>query len=99
LTGKYVQGEPAPEGSRLEFWTPRPTFTLSDENFNRIRAFTDFATARGRTIIELAMSWLASRPGIATVVAGATTPDQVRENASAADWKLTAEDLDEVAQL
>lgn len=99
LTGKYVKGQPAPEGSRLEFWTPRPAFALSDDNLDRVQGFTDFATARGHTIVELAMSWLAARPEIASVIAGATTPGQVRENAAAASWKLSAEDLAEIDKL
>ena len=99
LTGKYAKGQPAPAGSRLEFWTPRPSFALNDDNLERVRSFADFANARGRTILELAMSWLAARPEIATVIAGATTPEQVRENAVAAGWKLTGEELAEIDKL
>jgi len=99
LTGKYVKGEAPPVGSRLEFWTPRPSFALTDETLDRVQSFTDFATARGHTMIELAMSWLAARPEVATVVAGATTPEQARENAAAAGWKLTPEDLAEINKI
>ena len=99
FTGKYAKGRPAPVGSRLEFWTPRPSFALSDDNLERVQSFRDFANARGRTILELAVSWLAARPEIASVIAGATTPEQVRENAAAAGWKLTPEERAEIDKL
>ena len=99
LTGKYTKGRPAPAGSRLEFWTPRPSFALNDDNLERVQSLADFANVRGRTILELAMSWLAGRPEIASVIAGATTAEQVRENATAAGWKLSSEERTEIDEL
>ena len=99
LTGKYAKGQPAPAGSRLAFWTPRPAFVLSDDNLDRVQSLTDFAAAKGHTLLELAMSWLAARPQIASVIAGATTPEQVRENAAAAGWKISGDELAEIDKL
>jgi aryl-alcohol dehydrogenase-like predicted oxidoreductase len=88
LTGKYRRGAAAPPGSRLE---DRPE-RLTDERFDRVEALERFADARGHTILELAIGALVSTPGVASVIAGATTPDQVRANAAAAAWKLSDED-------
>ena len=87
LTGKYRRGEPAPAGSRLDGQS------IDDESFDRIEALEAFAAERGRTLHDLAISALASQPGVVSVIAGATTPDQVRENAAAADWVLTPDEL------
>lgn len=88
LTGKYRRGEPAPPGTRLagrEF---------DDERFDRVEALARFAEERGRTLLELAISALASTPGIASVIAGATKGQQVRANAAAGGWHLGASELD-----
>ena len=87
LTGKYRRGEPAPVRSRLEGQS------IDDESYDLIEALEAFAAERGRTLHELAISALASRPGVVSVIAGATSPDQVRDNAAAGDWALTAEEL------
>jgi aryl-alcohol dehydrogenase-like predicted oxidoreductase len=87
LTGKYRRGEPAPAGSRLE---GQP---VDDETFERIEALERFAANRGHTLLELAIGALASQPAVVSVIAGAMTPEQVRANAAAGDWRLTAEDL------
>lgn len=99
LTGKYSRGKDAPEGSRLAFWQPRDHLNLEDETLARVEAFDDFARERGHTLLELAMSWLLARQGVASVIAGATSPEQVRSNAGAATWQLTAEDLAELDRL
>ena len=92
LTGKYRRGEPDPPGSRL-------AGRVADDVFDRIRPFEAFALERGRTLLELAIAALASQPGVASVIAGATTPDQVRANAAAGDWELTADELAQLARL
>jgi aryl-alcohol dehydrogenase-like predicted oxidoreductase len=89
LTGKYRRGEPPPSGTRL---AGRPE-ALTDEMFDRVEALEAFARERGHTLLELAIAGLASQPGVASVIAGATTPDQVRANAAAGDWELSADDL------
>jgi aryl-alcohol dehydrogenase-like predicted oxidoreductase len=98
LTGKYRRGEPAPEETRLsQSWASRMFFT--DERLATVDALTAFAQSRGRSVLELAVSWLASRPIIASVIAGATSADQVRANAAAAGWQLTEADRDEVDRI
>jgi aryl-alcohol dehydrogenase-like predicted oxidoreductase len=90
LTGKYRRGEPAPQGTRLE------GREIEDERFARVEALSDFAEERGHTLLELAIGALASMPGIGSVIAGATRPEQVRANVAAASWRLTDEELDEL---
>jgi aryl-alcohol dehydrogenase-like predicted oxidoreductase len=92
LTGKYRRGEPDPPGSRLEG-------RVADDVFERIRPLEEFARDRGRTLLELAIAALASQPGVASVIAGATRAEQVRANAAAGDWELTTDDLDELGLL
>lgn len=58
-----------------------------------------FAAARGRTLLELAFSWLAAQPGVASVIAGASRPEQVEQNARAAGWALTSTDLAEIDRI
>ena len=89
LTGKYRRGEPPPQGTRLSGRSE----ALSDSAFDRIEALEAFAQERGHTLLELAIAGLASQPGVVSVIAGATAPEQVRANAAAADWELSADDL------
>jgi aryl-alcohol dehydrogenase-like predicted oxidoreductase len=89
LTGKYRRGDSPPPGSRLESRTE----VLTGEAFDRVEALEAFAGERGHTLLELAIAGLASQPGVASVIAGATTPDQVHANAAAADWELSEPDL------
>jgi aryl-alcohol dehydrogenase-like predicted oxidoreductase len=93
LTGKYRRGEPAPEGTRLA------GREIDDAQFDRIEVLARFADERGHTLHELAISALASTPGIGSVIAGATKPEQVRANAAAADWRLSEDDLAALARL
>ena len=93
LTGRYERGTGAPEGSRLAFWTPRAHFKLTDELLDRVGQLSDFAAARGHSLLELAMSWLAIQPQVPSVIAGATSPDQVYSNVAAIGWELSPEDL------
>jgi aryl-alcohol dehydrogenase-like predicted oxidoreductase len=95
LTGKYRRGEPPPPGSRLASRRD----ALSDEAFDRVERLDEFASARGRTLLELAIAGLASQPSVASVIAGATTPEQVRQNAAAAEWQLSEEELAELLSL
>jgi aryl-alcohol dehydrogenase-like predicted oxidoreductase len=97
LTGKYEPGKPAPKDSRLSLsWTARFTTEKNVENAEALRAL---AAARRHTLLELAVSWLASRPHVASVIAGATSPEQVRANAAAMNWTLTRADLAEIDRL
>ena len=93
LTGKYRRGQPAPEGSRLAGGNARQ---LTDHNLAIVEDLIQFAEARGHTILELAVSWLLARPAVASVIAGATQPEQVRANVAAAGWRLTDAELAEI---
>lgn len=98
LTGKYRRGEPYPQGSRLDA-IPYFGQGVTDETFDRIERLTAFATERGHTLLELAVAWLAAQDAVASVITGATTPDQVRANAKAASWQLGPDDLAAVEAL
>lgn len=91
LTGKYRKGQPFPKSSRAEDGFGPKVFT--EENLALVDALRQFAESRGHTLLELAMSWLASKPVIASIIAGAKTPEQVKANASSVDWRLTEADL------
>lgn len=93
LTGKYHKGEPPPQGTRLQMWGPRGEQVLSERNFEVLEKLEAVATARGHTMLELAIGWLASQPHVSSVIAGATTPDQVEQNVAASSWVLDAEEL------
>jgi aryl-alcohol dehydrogenase-like predicted oxidoreductase len=94
LTGKYKRNAAPPEGTRLaRMPEERRADALSDENFDRIEALEQWARGRGHTVLELAFAWLLARPEVASVIAGATKPQQIAENAAAADWTLTADDV------
>ena len=96
LTGKYRPNEAPPEGTRLGGNSPFAARVLNDKNFDTLLKLEGFARERGHTMVELAVSWLASQPVVGSVIAGATKPEQVEENAHAADWKLTADEMAEV---
>ena len=79
--------------------TPRDAFgpgIFTPENVERAETLIAFAESRGHSLLELAFSWLAARPAVCSVIAGAKTPDQVRANSLATTWKLTPKDLAEV---
>lgn len=93
LTGKYRRGQPAPAGSRLA------GREIPDEQWERVEALARFAAERGRTLLDLAIGALASTPGIGSIIAGATTPEQVRANARAASSRLDPDELEALADL
>lgn len=99
LTGKYHRGEAPAADTRIAAWGPRGERLLSDENFDIVEKLEAFAGERGKTLLELAFSWLASKDYIASVIAGATKPEQVAANAAAADWKLAPEEMDELDRI
>ena len=95
LTGKYRAGEPFPPGSRLDRMS-RFARLATPENLARVEELAAFAQKHGHTVGELAIAWLAAQPGVTSVIAGATTPEQVRANVAAANWVMTPEELAEV---
>jgi aryl-alcohol dehydrogenase-like predicted oxidoreductase len=98
LTGKYRRGVPPAPGTRMARggWDE----DLTDERFDVVERASRFAEAHGHTILELAMSWLAVQPEVATVIAGATSAEQVRQNAEAIQaWQLSDDELAEIDEL
>ncbi len=94
LTGKYRPGNPPPAGSRAEAgWGPK---VFTEENLEWAERLRQFAERQNHRLLELAISWLAAQPAVASVIAGASTPEQARENAAAAAWKLGRAEMDEV---
>jgi aryl-alcohol dehydrogenase-like predicted oxidoreductase len=92
LTGKYRKGQPMPTGTRLS--DPRFSARFANEqNLEMVERLTAFCAERGRTMLELAFGWLLARPYVASVIAGTTTPEQVRQNAGALAWQLTADEI------
>jgi aryl-alcohol dehydrogenase-like predicted oxidoreductase len=72
---------------------------MNDRNFDIVEKLEAFVQARGHTLTELAFSWLAARPTVASVIAGATRPEQIETNVKAAGWALSAEDLAEIDKI
>ena len=104
LTGKVRRGEHAPAGTRVAGWAAeRAAELLTDATFDRIEALTGFAKERGHSLLELAFAWLLALGPVVSVIAGATSPGQVRANAAAGTWRLEPADLtaltDELARL
>jgi aryl-alcohol dehydrogenase-like predicted oxidoreductase len=100
LTGKYGRAEPPPPGTRIAAWpTERAARVLTEATFDRIDALTKFAEKRGHTLLDLAFAWLFAQPPVASVIAGATSPDQVRANAEAGAWRLDEADLEELTRI
>lgn len=97
LTGKYRQGQAVPEGSRAQAGFGPKVFT--EENLAIVESLLRFAESRGHTLLELAVSYLASQPAVASVIAGAKTVEQVKANAKAGAWRLTQEEITEVRRL
>ena len=98
LTGKYRKGKPIPQDTRVAKYE-RYNKLLTEENLDKVEALIEFAESRGRTLLELSFSWLLAHRVVASVIAGATSAEQVRNNAAAADWNLTAADLEEIDSL
>ena len=100
LTGKYRRGEAPPTGTRIgNMPTDRREHALSEKRFDIVEALDAFANQRGHTLLELAMSWLASLPHLRSVIAGATKPEQVKANAAAVGWKLTDDERQQIEAL
>ncbi|MFO0996692.1 MAG: aldo/keto reductase [Alphaproteobacteria bacterium] len=99
LSGKYKRNAPMPEGARLTN-TPRFAETyMTEANWQKVEALTSLAAKRGCTLLEIAMAWLATQPRTASVIAGATKPEQVEQNVRAVEFALTADDRAEIDRL
>ena len=103
LTGKYRDGAALPADSRLAAQTVigerMRSAQLTDERLATVAQLNGYARDHGHTLLELAFSWLASQASVASVIAGATSADQVRANAAAASWDLTPEDFAAIAAI
>lgn len=93
LTGKYRRGVALPEGARITKLERMQKRFLSDANWTQVEELREFAASRSRTLLELAFSWLLARPQVASVIAGATSAEQVEQNVAVGAWVLGAEDL------
>jgi aryl-alcohol dehydrogenase-like predicted oxidoreductase len=99
LTGKYRRNHPMPAGARLTT-TPRIAERyLTEANWAGLERLDAFCAARGCSLLELAFGWLLQQPAVASVIAGATTPEQVEANVRAAMWAPTREDMDEIDRI
>jgi len=97
LSGKYRRGRPLPPGSRGEAaWGPK---VFTEAHLAIADELRTFAESRGHSLLDLAFSWLASRPAVASVIAGATSPEQALANARAAEWKLADAEVTEVDRI
>jgi len=99
LTGKYKRNAPMPQGARLTNSKMTADRYLTDENWSIVERLESFSVKRGHSLLELAFSWMVTRPTVSSVIAGATKPEQVEQNVRAADWKLTPEELSEIDRL
>jgi aryl-alcohol dehydrogenase-like predicted oxidoreductase len=99
LTGKYRREAPPPAGTRLAAMPHIAERYLTAANWDKVDRLAAFCAERGRTLLDLAFSWLLHRPMVASVIAGATNPQQVAANVAAAGWQLSREDMDEIDRI
>ena len=99
LTGKYRRGEEPKQGTRFAAMRRLADPMMTEANFKTLEQLDEFAGKRGHSLTELAVGWLATQPEISSVISGATSPEQVKENAKAIDWRLTAEEMEAVGKL
>ena len=98
LTGKHKRGKSA-EGSRLAKTKRLSDRYMTDANWKIVEELEAYCEKHGHSLLELAFSWLASRPEVTSVIAGATSPEQIEQNVKAADWQLTPEEIAEVDRI
>jgi aryl-alcohol dehydrogenase-like predicted oxidoreductase len=96
LSGKYRAGEAPPEGTRLAAMGAAASSQLSDVRLAQVAALEALAQSEGHTVLELSIAWLLSRPSVASVIAGATKPEQIAANVAASGWKPSSETLAQV---
>ena len=99
LTGKYQRNHAMPDGARMTERPTRAEEVLTDRNWTSAEKVADYAAARGHSLLEAAIGWLASQDHVPSVIAGATTAEQVAQNAAAADWRMTAEEIADINAL
>ena len=99
LTGKHKRGQPAVKGTRLADKPSLAERYLHDANHAKVERLEKFATEHGHTLLQLAFSWLLAHKTVASVIAGATKPEQIEANAKAGEWKLSTAELAEVDRI
>jgi aryl-alcohol dehydrogenase-like predicted oxidoreductase len=100
LTGKYRPDQPNPSGTRLtEPGSRQATRFLTDDKVARAHQLLAFAESRGHTLLELAFSWLRENRAVSSIIAGATSPEQIRQNVAAVGWHLSADELGELDRI
>jgi len=99
LTGKYKRGEAAPDDTRFNKIPRLRDRYVTPRNEEIVEQLQAFAQARGHSMLELAFSWLAGRPQVASVIAGATRVEQVEQNVKAIDWNLSADEMAEIDRI
>ncbi|MED5517430.1 MAG: aldo/keto reductase [Pseudomonadota bacterium] len=99
LTGKYQRNHAMPDGARMTERPTRAEEVLTDRNWTIAEKVADYAAARGHSLLEAAIGWLASQDHVPSVIAGATTAELVAQNAAAADWRMTAEEIADINAL
>jgi len=98
LTGKYKRGQPGPKGARLSAPGLSGRY-MNDANWAIVEKLEAFCAQRGKTLLELAFAWLLAHDYVPSVIAGATSADQVEQNVRCAGWKLTPAEKDEVDRI
>jgi aryl-alcohol dehydrogenase-like predicted oxidoreductase len=96
LTGKYKRDKDAPEDSRFAQWQQLGDRYRNDANWDRVERLEAWCKDHGHSLLELAFAWLLARPEVASVIAGATKPEQIRGNARAVEWQMDAAERAEV---
>jgi aryl-alcohol dehydrogenase-like predicted oxidoreductase len=99
LTGKYRRGEEPAQGTRFAAMRRLADPLMTEANFQTIDKLDEFARKHGHPLLELAVGWLATQPEISSVISGATSPEQVTDNAKAVTWRLTPEEMAEVNKI
>ena len=99
LTGKYPRASPPPKGTRMANMPQLAERYMTEKNWDIVEALEAFAKRYDRSLLELAFAWLLARPNVSSVIAGATHPDQVSQNAAAVGWMLSAEDMTEIDKI
>ncbi|HEY5639532.1 MAG TPA: aldo/keto reductase [Dehalococcoidia bacterium] len=99
LTGKYSRGQPPAKDTRIAAWGPRGEELLTDRNFDIVEGLQKFAAERDKKLLDVAIGWLAGQDVVSSVIAGATKPEQVEQNAAAADFRLSPEELAEIDKI
>jgi len=98
LSGKFKRGAPLPQNTRMSQRRYSDRF-VNDRNWRLLEELDAFASRRGRTLLELAFGWLIGQPVVASIPAGASTPEQVEQNVRAAGWTLSTADMAEVDRI